>query len=162
MSPSLQQDLKQKKPFRSVQQEAYLSVVRTSTLLTDAMEDLVKARGISATQYNVLRILRGSGAEGLCRNALRDRMLTRMPDMTRLLDRMEEAGLVVRVREGEDRRMVLTAAARRARRTSDGAAPEADGRADRRAAPLAVRSADAGSRRRVSFLRHNKCCHTEQ
>jgi DNA-binding MarR family transcriptional regulator len=108
MSPSLQQDLKQKKPFRSLQQEAYLSVVRTATALTDAMEDLVKARGISATQYNVLRILRGSGAEGLCRNALRDRMLTRMPDMTRLLDRMEEAGLVVRVREGDDRRMVMT------------------------------------------------------
>ena len=108
MSPSLQQDLKQKKPFRSLQQEAYLSVVRTSTALTDAMEDLVKARGISATQYNVLRILRGSGAEGLCRNALRDRMLTRMPDMTRLLDRMEDAGLVKRSREQEDRRMVLT------------------------------------------------------
>ena len=108
MSPSLQQDLKQKKPFRSLQQEAYLSVVRTSTALTDAMEELVKSRGISATQYNVLRILRGSDAEGLCRNALRDRMLTRMPDMTRLLDRMEEAGLVVRVREGEDRRMVMT------------------------------------------------------
>ena len=108
MSPSLQQDLKQRKPFRSLQQEAYLSVVRTSTSLTDAMEDLLKDRGISATQYNVLRILRGSGPDGLCRNALRDRMLTRMPDMTRLLDRMEEAGLVVRAREGEDRRMVLT------------------------------------------------------
>jgi len=108
MSPTLQQDLKQKKPFRSLQQEAYLSVVRTSTALTDAMEELVKSRGISATQYNVLRILRGSDVEGLCRNALRDRMLTRMPDMTRLLDRMEEAGLVVRVREGEDRRMVMT------------------------------------------------------
>jgi len=108
MSPSLQHDLKQKKPFRSLQQEAYLSVVRTSTALTDAMEELVKSHGISATQYNVLRILRGSDAEGLCRNALRDRMLTRMPDMTRLLDRMEEAGLVVRVREGEDRRMVMT------------------------------------------------------
>ncbi|MBW8771212.1 MAG: MarR family transcriptional regulator [Gemmatimonadetes bacterium] len=108
MSPTLQQDLKQKRPFRSLQQEAYLSVVRTSTSLTDAMEDLLKDRGISATQYNVLRILRGSGPDGLCRNALRDRMLTRMPDMTRLLDRMEEAGLVVRAREGEDRRMVLT------------------------------------------------------
>jgi DNA-binding MarR family transcriptional regulator len=116
MSPSLQQDLKQKKPFRSLQQEAYLSVVRTSTALTDAMEDLVKSQGISATQYNVLRILRGSGAEGLCRNALRDRMLNRMPDMTRLLDRMEEAGLVLRGREGEDRRMVLTRITERGRR----------------------------------------------
>jgi DNA-binding MarR family transcriptional regulator len=119
MSPSLQQDLKQKKPFRTLQQEAYLSVVRTSTVLTDAMEDLVKSRGISATQFNVLRILRGSDAEGLCRNALRDRMLTRMPDMTRLLDRMEEAGLVVRVREGEDRRMVMTRITEKGRRLLD-------------------------------------------
>ena len=119
MSPTLQQDLKQKKPFRSLQQEAYLSVVRTSTSLTDAMEDLMKARGISATQYNVLRILRGSGAEGLCRNELRDRMLTRMPDMTRLLDRMEDAGLVVRAREGDDRRMVMTRITEKGRRLLD-------------------------------------------
>ena len=115
MSPTLQQDLKQKKPFRSLQQEAYLSVVRTSTSLTDAMEDLVKERGISATQYNVLRILRGAGEGGLCRNELRDRMLTRMPDMTRLLDRMEEAGFVTRSREREDRRMVLTRISARGR-----------------------------------------------
>ena len=119
MSPTLQQDLKQKKPFRSLQQEAYLSVVRTSTSLTDAMEDLVKTRGISATQYNVLRILRGWGAEGLCRNELRDRMLTRMPDMTRLLDRMEDAGLVVRSREGDDRRMVMTRITEKGRRLLD-------------------------------------------
>jgi DNA-binding MarR family transcriptional regulator len=119
MSPTLQQDLKQKKPFRSLQQEAYLSVVRTSTALTDAMEDLAKTRGISATQYNVLRILRGSDAEGLCRNELRDRMLTRMPDMTRLLDRMEEAGLVLRAREGEDRRMVMTRITEKGRRLLD-------------------------------------------
>jgi DNA-binding MarR family transcriptional regulator len=119
MSPTLQQDLKQKKPFRSLQQEAYLSVVRTSTSLTDAMEDLVKTRGISATQYNVLRILRGSGADGLCRNELRDRMLTRMPDMTRLLDRMEDAGFVVRAREGDDRRMVMTRITEKGRRLLD-------------------------------------------
>jgi len=119
MSPTLQLDLKQKKPFRSLQQEAYLSIVRTSTSLTDAMEDLMKARGISATQYNVLRILRGSGAEGLCRNELRDRMLTRMPDMTRLLDRMEGAGLVVRAREGDDRRMVMTRITEKGRRLLD-------------------------------------------
>ena len=108
MSPSLQQDLRQSKPFTSVQQEAYLSVVRTSSTLMDRVEDLLKPYGISATQYNVLRILRGAGQGGLCRNELRDRMLTRMPDMTRLLDRMEEAGLVKRSREQDDRRMVLT------------------------------------------------------
>ena len=108
MSPTLQQDLRQTRPFSSLQQEAYLSVVRTTSTLTDRVEDLLKPYGISATQYNVLRILRGAGEGGLCRNELRDRMLTRMPDMTRLLDRMEEAGLVSRSREREDRRMVLT------------------------------------------------------
>lgn len=108
MSPSLQQDLRQSKPFSSLQQEAYLSVVRTTSALTDQIEDLLKPYGISGTQYNVLRILRGAGDDGLCRNELRDRMLTRMPDMTRLLDRMEEAGLVTRSRERDDRRMVLT------------------------------------------------------
>jgi DNA-binding MarR family transcriptional regulator len=108
MSPSLQQDLRQKKPFSSLEQEAYLSVVRTTSVLSDRVEDLLKPFGISGTQYNVLRILRGAGEEGLCRNALRDRMLTRMPDMTRLLDRMEEAGFVTRSRERDDRRMVLT------------------------------------------------------
>ena len=108
MSPTLQQDIRQTKPFSSLQQEAYLSVVRTASALMDMVEDLLKPSGISATQYNVLRILRGSGDTGLCRNELRDRMLTRMPDMTRLLDRMEEAGLVTRSREQDDRRMVLT------------------------------------------------------
>ena len=108
MSPSLQQDLRQSKPFSSVQHEAYLSVVRTSSTLMDRVEDLLKPYGITATQYNVLRILRGAGQGGLCRNELRDRMLTRMPDMTRLLDRMEDAGLVKRSREQDDRRMVLT------------------------------------------------------
>ena len=108
MSPSLLQDLRQSKPFSSLQQEAHLSVVRTASALTDRVEDLLKPYGISSTQYNVLRILRGAGDEGLCRNELRDRMLTRMPDMTRLLDRMEEAGLVTRARERDDRRMVLT------------------------------------------------------
>ena len=108
MSPTLKEDLRQRKPFTSLQQEAFLNVLRTSSKLTDALEDLLRPYGISATQYNVLRILRGSGPDGLCRNELRDRMLTRMPDMTRLLDRMEDGGLVTRAREREDRRMVLT------------------------------------------------------
>ena len=119
MSPSLQQDLRQTKPFSSLQQEAYLSVVRTTSTLTDRVEDLLKPFGISSTQYNVLRILRGAGQGGLCRNELRDRMLTRMPDMTRLLDRMEEAGLVVRAREGEDRRMVQTRITEKGKRLLD-------------------------------------------
>jgi len=69
---------------------------------------MLKPAGITLGQYNVLRILRGAQPKGLCRNELRDRMLTRMPDMTRLLDRMEVAGLVTRTRDVKDRRMVGT------------------------------------------------------
>src|SRR3954453_12582333 len=87
--------------------------------MTDALDELLKPHAMSSTQYNVLRILRGAEPSGLCRNELRDRMLTRMPDMTRLLDRMEEAGLVSRSREGEDRRMVLTRITKQGRKLVD-------------------------------------------
>jgi len=105
---TLRDELQQTKPFTSLQEEALLNIVRTSATMTDDMEELLKQRGITNTQYNVLRILRGAEPDGLCRNELRDRMLTRMPDVTRLLDRMEEAGLVARSRDNEDRRLVST------------------------------------------------------
>jgi DNA-binding MarR family transcriptional regulator len=108
MPATLRDDLRQTKPFSSLREEALLNVIRTAARLTDGFEDLLRPHGISGPQYNVLRILRGARPGGLCRNDVRDRMITRMPDMTRLLDRMEEAGLVSRAREGEDRRMVLT------------------------------------------------------
>jgi DNA-binding MarR family transcriptional regulator len=108
MDLRLQDELKQKKPFSSIEQEASLNVVRTGAMLTDGFEQLLRPYGLSAAQYNVLRILRGSDSEGLCRNEIRDRMITRMPDMTRLLDRMESVGLVTRTRQKEDRRQVRT------------------------------------------------------
>ena len=108
MSPDLREELRQRKPFTDLEQEAQLSVVRTASLLVDAFEQMLKPYGITATQYNVLRILRGAEPDGLCRNELRDRMLTRMPDVTRLLDRMEDAKLVARSRGSEDRRLVST------------------------------------------------------
>jgi DNA-binding MarR family transcriptional regulator len=106
MVTSLRDEIKQTKPFASLEQEAQLNIVRTGAVLLDEAEQLLRPYGITATQFNVLRILRGAEPAGLCRNELRDRMLTRMPDMTRLLDRMEDAGLVARSRENEDRRMV--------------------------------------------------------
>ena len=108
MVTTLRDEIKQTKPFLSLEQETQLNIVRTGAVLLDDIEQLLKPYGITATQYNVLRILRGSEPGGLCRNELRDRMLTRMPDMTRLLDRMEDAELVARNREDEDRRMVRT------------------------------------------------------
>lgn len=114
-SSTLQDEIKQTRPFRSSAEEVVVSVLRTAAVMQRHLAQVVEAHGVTIQQYNVLRILRGAGEGGLCRNELRDRMLTRMPDMTRLLDRMEEAGLVTRSREREDRRMVLTRISARGR-----------------------------------------------
>lgn len=120
MTPTLREDIKQTRPFSSLEHEAYLNVLRTSSALQDDVEMLLKPHGISGAQYNVLRILYGAGSDGLCRNAVRDRMLTRMPDMTRLLDRMEAAGLVERTRSDTDRRLVATHITAAGRKLVDG------------------------------------------
>lgn len=116
---NLQKELGQRKPFTSLEQEAQLNIVRTATVLMDAFDGLVKPFGISAPQYNALRILRGAGSEGLCRNELRCRLVRRMPDVTRLLNRMEESGLVTRSRESTDRRLVSTRITEKGRRLLD-------------------------------------------
>jgi DNA-binding MarR family transcriptional regulator len=108
MTVDLRDELRQRRPFDGPEQEAHLNVVRTAAVLSDAFEQVVRAAGLTLTQFNVLRILRGAEPEGLCRNELRDRMVTRMPDVTRLLDRLEESGLVARERSDEDRRLVRT------------------------------------------------------
>lgn len=108
MTPTLRNEIRQKRAFQSLEQEAYLNLVRTASMLGDSLEQVLRAAGITSAQYNVLRILRGAEPEGLCRNDVRDRMLTRMPDMTRLLDRMEAAALVTRERDTDDRRHVTT------------------------------------------------------
>jgi DNA-binding MarR family transcriptional regulator len=108
MAPNLRDTIQQTRPFGSPAQEAALAIVRAAADLWSGVEKLMKPFGITATQYNVLRILRGAGAEGLCRNDIIVRMITPMPDVTRLIDRLEESGLVVRSRDTEDRRMVST------------------------------------------------------
>jgi DNA-binding MarR family transcriptional regulator len=119
MTSDLRVELRQRRPFRSLPEEAHLNVARTAAVLGDAFERMLRPYGISATQYNVLRILRGADPDGLCRNEVRDRLLTRMPDVTRLLDRMEEAGLVTRVRSTTDRRLVSTQLTRKGRELVD-------------------------------------------
>lgn len=119
MANELISDLRQTRPFQSVAQEAHLSVVRTVAVLLDATEQVLRPYGISATQYNVLRILRGAGQGGLCRNDIRDRLVSRMPDASRLLDRMEEADLVARSRDAVDRRIVTTRLSERGRALVD-------------------------------------------
>ncbi len=108
MPKTLRDELKMTKAFRSVEEEAILSIARTAALLEHAGSEELKPFGLTITQYNVLRILRGAGENGLCRNEVGERLVTRVPDVTRLLDRMETAGLIVRHRGGDDRRYVTT------------------------------------------------------
>lgn len=103
----LQQELKQSQPFGSVAVEAFLNLVRTAELARGAEQDLLDRFDLSAPQYNVLRILRGAGAAGLPTLAIRDRMIDEGSTVTRLLDKLEKAGLVVRDRSRPDRRQVL-------------------------------------------------------
>jgi len=107
MPLTLQEEIRQRKPFVSTEEEAMLSIARTAAVLDHTAGEMLKKHGLTVTQYNALRILRGAG-EGLCRNEIRDRLIARVPDATRLLDRLEESGLVTRTREGEDRRFVLS------------------------------------------------------
>jgi DNA-binding MarR family transcriptional regulator len=85
----------------------FLELLRTTDLLSRALVKVLKAEDLSATQYNVLRILRGS-PDGLPCGEIASRMITRDPDITRLLDRLEKRGVIARARETKDRRMVMT------------------------------------------------------
>jgi len=88
------------------EEAAFLDLIRTTDMLTRGMIAVLKTGDLSSTQYNVLRILRG-GPEGLPCGEIASRMITRDPDITRLLDRMEKRGLISRCRETKDRRMVM-------------------------------------------------------
>lgn len=104
----LTDEIRQGRAFDSAAQEAFLSLGRTWSVLEHAISEVLRPYGITGAQYNVLRILKGSGRAGLCRREVGDRMVAKVPDMTRLLDRLEVAGLIVRVRDSEDRRYVST------------------------------------------------------
>jgi len=113
MLSALADELKQSKPFTSLKEEAALSIARTAAVLDHQVSQALKAHALTPSQYNVLRILRGAGTEGLCRNEVGARLVTKVPDVTRLLDRMESAGLISRQRGSEDRRYVTTRISRK-------------------------------------------------
>ena len=106
MAGKIQQELQQTKPFRNVGEEVLLNIMRTADVLELKLTDLLKPHGLSPTQYNVLRILRGAGKEGASCKDIGSRMLTRDPDVTRMMDRLEDRKLIERGRAKEDRRVV--------------------------------------------------------
>ena len=85
-----------------------LNIERTAAVLTHRFAESLRPYDITPTQYNVLRILRGAGSGGLCRHHIRDRLVSQVPDVTRLLYRLEKAGLIARQRSDRDRRLVTT------------------------------------------------------
>jgi DNA-binding MarR family transcriptional regulator len=108
----IQPRTKQRRPA-CPEELAFLELIRTTDMLSRGLIPVLKAEDLSSTQYNVLRILRGA-PEGLPCGEIASRMITRDPDITRLLDRLEKRGLISRCRETKDRRMVM------ARITPDG------------------------------------------
>jgi len=102
----LQDDIKQTQPFASISVEVHLNMVRTVDAVERRFVDLLRVSSLSSTQYNVLRILRGAGEDGLHTMQIAERMITRDPDITRLLDRLEKRELISRCRVSHDRRCV--------------------------------------------------------
>jgi DNA-binding MarR family transcriptional regulator len=105
---ALKQEIAQQRPFSSIEEEALLNVMRTSDCLQRAFQRRTRHWGITPTQYNVLRILRGAQPQGLTCSAIGERMITAVPDITRLLGRMKAQRFIRQQRDKRDRRVVWT------------------------------------------------------
>jgi DNA-binding MarR family transcriptional regulator len=102
------EEIHQTRPFATIEEELLVSLLRTTDVLHQRFEQIIRPFNISMTQYNVLRILRGAEPTGRTCGEIGERMIAREPDVTRLLDRMDKAGLLKRTRNSDDRRVVVT------------------------------------------------------
>lgn len=107
MASRIQQEIKQSRPFDTKAQEATIGLMRTADIVRRAVAEIVEPYGITPQQYNVLRILRGAGADGLPTLEIAGRMIEETPGITRLIDRLETKRLVSRERCHRDRRRVF-------------------------------------------------------
>src|SRR5215470_13333116 len=106
MPRTVQDEIRQRKPFSSRAEEGVVALVRTADLLRRALTGVVEPEGITLQQYNVLRILRGADQDGLPTLDIAGRLVEHAPGVTRLLDRLQAKGLVRRQRSAEDRREI--------------------------------------------------------
>jgi len=95
-------------PTTHLEDHLFVAILKSADSLSQPAEQLIKAAGLTAAQYNVLRILRGAQPDGLLCRGISERMISRDPDITRLLDRMEKHKLITRERQTEDRRVIKT------------------------------------------------------
>ena len=108
MAQTIDREIRQTKPFRSLQEQLVLNLMLTTRVVEESWTQYLKrAEGISPSQYNILRILRGARPKAARISEIADRMVTRDPDVTRLVDRLIKQGLARRERDSDDRRVVL-------------------------------------------------------
>lgn len=143
MPSTLLDEIKQTKPFASASDEALLSILRTATVLEHGSNEILRPHGITMTQYNVLRILRGAGARGLCGKEIAERLISRVPDVSRLLDRMEQTGLLGKERDAGDRRHITARITAKGRRVLEKATPALTDFGRGRVERLSARTIDA-------------------
>jgi DNA-binding MarR family transcriptional regulator len=105
---NLKDEIRQERPFQSIHEQALLNLMRTADCLDRALEKKIRPFGVTATQYNALRILRGAHPRGLTCAAIGDRMIAAEPDITRLLSRLKKLRLVRQHRDARDRRVLWT------------------------------------------------------
>jgi DNA-binding MarR family transcriptional regulator len=106
MERKLREELKQTKPFESLEQEVVIEIQRTAQVVMRWVVEALKPSGLTPQQFNVLRILRGASPNPLSASQICERMVTYDPDLTRLLDRLETAGMIRKERHTDDRRVV--------------------------------------------------------
>jgi DNA-binding MarR family transcriptional regulator len=108
VASKLQTEIKQSKPFAGIEHEALLNIQRTSSFVVHTLQQLLRRHGLTESQYNVLRIMRGAGPDGLRCTEIGERMIARDPDVTRLVERLQRSRLVERRRDAKDRRVIYS------------------------------------------------------
>lgn len=121
---SVGEEIRQTRPFASREEELLVALLRTTDVLQERFEQLIRPFNISMTQYNLLRILRGAAPQGRTCGEIGERMIAREPDVTRLLERMEKNGLIRRSRDTADRRVVITRITAAGMKVLDGIGPQ--------------------------------------
>ena len=126
MASRIRAEIKQGRPFASSAQEATVALLRTASVVSRVIARRLEPWGVSMAQYNALRIIRGAGPAGIATLAIRERMIEEGTTITRIVDRLEEAGLIRRDRTGSDKRQVFCIATAAGKRLLDEADPVID------------------------------------
>jgi DNA-binding MarR family transcriptional regulator len=136
---SIQSEIHQSRPFRSKKQEATIALLRTASVVSRTLSRVLEPWNLSLAQYNALRIIRGAGSVGIASLAIRERMIEEGTTITRILDKLQEAGYISRERSEPDRRQVVCVATTAGSRLLDKIDPAIDAADEAAVATLGAR-----------------------